>query len=107
MNQQEAQARARILKALAHPVRLTIVDELRRGDRCACELLPLVAIDQSVLSRHLAILKNTGIVSERREGQRAIQHLACTCIVDALDCTIGVLRAEARRATKLAGNAGK
>jgi DNA-binding transcriptional ArsR family regulator len=97
MNADEALARARILKAMSHPVRLTIVDELSRGDRCVCELLPLVTVDQSVLSRHLAQLKHAGIVTERRDGTRVFHHLECPCILDALDCTLGVLKADAKR----------
>jgi ArsR family transcriptional regulator len=97
MKHEEAKARARILKALGHPARLLIVDELRRRDRCGCELLPLLGVDQSVVSRHLALLRNAGVVTERKEGLKVIYHLACPCILNALDCTLGVLKAETKR----------
>jgi len=100
MKQDEAEARAKILKALAHPARVLVVDELSRGDRCVGELQPLVKVDQSVLSRHLAQLRQAGIVTERRAGVKVIHHLACPCILQALDCTLGVLAAEARRARR-------
>ena len=107
MNNTEAKARADILKALAHPARLIIVDELSRGDQCGCELLPLVGRDQSVLSRHLAQLKNVGIITERRMGTKVYHHLECQCILQALDCTLGVLKSDAKRKTRLAARKGK
>lgn len=97
MKHEEAKARARILKALGHPARLLIVDELSRGDRCGCKLLPLLGVDQSVVSRHLACLRNAGIITERKEGLNVIYHLACPCILSALDCTLGVLKSETKR----------
>jgi DNA-binding transcriptional ArsR family regulator len=106
MNQDEAQARSRILKALGHPARITIVDELSRGDRCGCELLPLLGIDQSVVSRHLACLRNTGLITERKKGVKVMYHLACPCILRALDCTLDVLKAEAKRRSKVLRMAG-
>jgi len=104
MKTEEARARADILKALAHPVRLKIVDQLSRGDKCGCELLPVSGVDQSVLSRHVAQLKHAGIVTERRDGVRVFYHLACPCILQALECTMGVMKADTRRRTKLLGS---
>ena len=101
MNHEEAKVKAGILKALSHPVRIIIVSELRKGDRCGLDLLPLVGRDQSVLSRHLACLKNAGIVTERRQGVKIISHLECKCILDALDCTLGVIKADLRRKNKI------
>jgi ArsR family transcriptional regulator len=60
-------------------------------------LQPLFAIDQSTLSRHLAVLKNVGILGERREGTRIIHRLATPCILKVFDCTREVSRADAER----------
>jgi len=52
------EARARIFKAMAHPTRLFIVDELAQaGERCVCELTEMIGVDMSTVSRHLAVLK--------------------------------------------------
>jgi ArsR family transcriptional regulator len=107
MNHEEAKARARILKAMGHPARLRIVDELSRGDRCGCELLPLLGVDQSVVSRHLAYLRNAGIIVERKEGVKVMYHLACPCILRALECTLGVLKAETKRRSVVLQSVGK
>jgi len=101
MNNSEASERARILKALSHPARLRIVDELSRGERCGCEFIPMLGLDQSVVSRHLASLRNCGILTERRDGVRILYRLATPCILRALDCTLDVLRQNAARRAEL------
>ena len=63
------EARAGIIKALAHPTRLMIVDELGRGERCVCELTDDLDAAQSRLSFHLKTLKDAGLVSDRRDGR--------------------------------------
>jgi ArsR family transcriptional regulator len=102
MNTQDLAARARVLKALASPVRLRIVAELREAERCICELQPLFPHDKSTLSRHVAALRNAGIIRERREGVRIHLSLATPCVLTMLDCTMGVIRAEARHRSGLA-----
>ncbi len=97
MNAQKSEALARVLKALANPVRLMIVDELRRGPRCMCELQPRFRLDKSTLSRHLAELKSVGLLSEQRVGVRRYLRLKTPCILGVFDCTMNVLRAGTRR----------
>jgi len=88
---------AEILKALAHPVRVMIVQALTQGDRCVCELNELADLDQSGISRHLAMLRKTGIVTDRREGMKVFYHLESPCILSAFECTLQVIRSEAKR----------
>lgn len=96
---EQAQARARVMKALGHPVRMLIVDLLDQGDLCLCELHPLFKMRQPTLSRHLAVLKQAGIVTERRAGPRLILHLATPCILRSFTCAMEVVQADhARRA---------
>ena len=97
MNPEELEARAKVMKALASPVRVKIVDELSRGERCICELQPLFPMNKSTLSRHVAELKNVGIVGERREGVRSYLRLLTPCVLSMFDCAMGVIRAEAKR----------
>jgi DNA-binding transcriptional ArsR family regulator len=56
------------LKAISQPTRLKILYFLRKGERCACEILPQIGEDQSNVSRHLNHLKDAGILEARREG---------------------------------------
>jgi len=99
MNPEELKARARVMKALASPVRLKIVDELSRGERCICELQPLFPMNKSTLSRHVAELRNVG---KRREGVRSYLRLLTPCVLNMFDCAMGVIRAEAKRQTDVA-----
>ena len=100
----QAEMRAGILRALAHPVRILIVHALAKSDRCVCELNTLADIDQSNISRHLAMLKRAGVVSDRREGMKVFYHLETPCILRAFDCAVEVVQADAHRHTARAKN---
>lgn len=91
------------MKALASPVRLRILDELAGGERCLCELQPLFRMNKSTLSRHLAALKQVGIVRDRRDGARVYVYLATPCILDIFECVMNVLRSEAQHQVECAG----
>ena len=60
--QERLKAQARMLKALAHPTRLLLVEELARKTRCVCELRDAAGLDISTVSKHLSLLRNAGIV---------------------------------------------
>ncbi|MCL6559525.1 MAG: metalloregulator ArsR/SmtB family transcription factor [Firmicutes bacterium] len=72
MDNKITQNKAEILKALAHPTRLNILESLRRGERCVCEIIDDVNIEQSNVSQHLAVLKKIGILTHRKDGLRVI-----------------------------------
>ena len=81
--QAKYEARAKIIKAMAHPTRLFIVDELaRHGERCVCELTELVGVDMSTVSRHLAMLKNAGIIEDEKRGAQV--YYSCGTVRDEL-----------------------
>ena len=60
--------RAKIFNALSDPIRLEIIDFLRDGEKCVCEVTPHVKLLQPVVSRHLKILKDAGLVKRRKKG---------------------------------------
>lgn len=64
--------KARVFYALSDPVRLEILEFLRNGEKCVCEIIPHVKLIQPVVSRHLKILKDCGIVIDRKEGNRRL-----------------------------------
>jgi ArsR family transcriptional regulator len=64
--------KAGVLKALAHPNRLRILEALRRDEICNCELGPKLGLEQSNLSRHLLALADAGLVTAHKEGVRMI-----------------------------------
>jgi DNA-binding transcriptional ArsR family regulator len=74
-----SEARARILKALAHPTRIFIVDRLSEREHCVCELTGMIGADTSTVSKHLSTLKNAGIVSRRKRGTTVCYSLETPC----------------------------
>ncbi|MDG6222862.1 MAG: winged helix-turn-helix transcriptional regulator [Candidatus Bathyarchaeota archaeon] len=68
--------KAKIFKALSDPVRLEILEFLRDGEKCVCKIVPHLDIIQPVVSRHLKILKNCGMVKNRKDGNRRLYSVA-------------------------------
>ena len=86
------EARAEVLKALAHPSRLFIVEQLMEAPHCVCELTELIGVDTSTVSKHLSVLKNAGVVVSRKEGTTVYYSLTCDCVGGILDSVETVLR---------------
>jgi len=84
-------ARAEILKALAHPTRLCIVEELEKGERGVGELTDLIGDDISTVSKHLTVLKNAGLVSDEKRGTAVIYRLRVPCVMNFMGCVEAVL----------------
>ncbi len=61
---------ADVFKALADPTRLKILECIRKGEKCICEIIPYTGKSQPNVSQHLKVLKNAGIIEERKEGTR-------------------------------------
>ena len=80
-------AQARIFKALGHPSRLLMVDALREGEKCVCELQALVGDDMSTISKHLAVLREAGVVSAEKRGTSICYRLTLCCLDTFLQCT--------------------
>ncbi len=96
------EARAKIFKAMAHPTRLFIVDELARGgEKCVCELTEMVGVDMSTVSRHLAVLKGAGIVQDEKRGSMVYYRLRLKCVPRFFDCVESVMKCNAEDQQKL------
>jgi len=90
------EAQAKIIKALAHPTRLFIVEELKRQERCVYELTDLIGADMSTVSKHLSVLKSAGIVQIDKRGTQIFYQLKVPCILDFVHCVEHVLRTNAK-----------
>ena len=86
------EARAKVAKALAHPSRLLMLDALAEKEMCVCDLTDLVGADQSTVSKHLAVLKNAGIVADRKDGVMIYYRLKVGCLRGFWNCIEGVLK---------------
>ena len=89
------EARARIVKAMAHPTRLFIVDELAKGERCVNELTEMVGADMSTVSKHLTVLKSVGIIMDEKRGLQVFYSLRTPCIMKFFGCVESVMKSVA------------
>lgn len=90
--QRRFQARARILRALAHPVRLFLTDLLaREGERRVQDLADQVELDLSTVSRHLSQLRDVGILNSERRGNEVYYSLRVPCLDSLFRCIESVL----------------
>lgn len=89
------EAQAQIIKALAHPSRLMIVDELHKQKRCVAELTEMVGVDTSTVSKHLSVLKNAGLVIVEKKGTTVYYHLRMPCLMDFFNCVETVIETNA------------
>ncbi len=90
------EARARVIKALAHPTRLFIVDELSRGEKCVCALTDQIGADISTVSKHLTVLKGAGLIQDEKRGTQVFYRLRAPCIMKFLSCVESVIESAAR-----------
>lgn len=96
------EAKARVLKALAHPSRLFMVDVLSHGERCVCELTALVGSDMSTVSKHLSVLKTAGILADEKRGMQVYYSLKMPCVLRFFDCVGEVMARTAEEQAELA-----
>ena len=86
------EAKADILKAVAHPLRLAVIEHLGESERCVCEIAEHVGAGRSNISRHLALMVRCGVLANRKEGLKVFYRLRAPCVLNFLDCVEGVLR---------------
>ncbi len=96
--------RANILKALAHPVRWYFAEVLAHGPRCVCELQQLVNLDMSTVSKHLAVMRQAGLVEDEKRGTQVLYHLATPCVLKIFPCVEEVLAKDIRRKMEVFGS---
>lgn len=92
---------AEIAKAIAHPLRIAIVNFLAEGEQCVCDIAEYIGSERSNVSRHLSVMVGAGLLDYRKEGLKVIYRLKCACIVDFFECVTRVLREQAEENQKL------
>lgn len=95
------EAKAYVIKALAHPTRLWMAEELADGERCVCEFVEAIGADFSTVSKHLSVLKQAGIVEVDKRGKQVFYRLKVPCILNFMDCVEAVLISEAKEQAAL------
>ena len=84
--------KAEIFAALAHPIRLAIIDCVRGGETCVCKIADTVGAGRPNVSRHLALMVKAGVLTSRKQGLWVYYKLRCPCILDFLGCVDSVIR---------------
>ena len=85
MEEMAIQLKAEVLKALAQPTRLKILEMLRNGERCICEIVPAINGEQSNISRHISTMQKSHLISTRKDGVKVMVKVRDPRIFEILD----------------------
>ncbi len=85
LNEKELSSDAMIFKALSDINRLKIIKLLKEGELCVCELTTALSTSQSTVSHHLSVLKNAGLIKERKEGKWSYFRLSEGAVIEILN----------------------
>ena len=94
-NQKILEGQASILKALGQPTRLQILELLKDGERCVCEIFPAIHQEQANVSKHLSILRQVGILESRKDGLRILYRIKTPEILNLLTGVSRLLKSQA------------
>ncbi len=92
-----ASSRAKVMKALAHPTRIFMVELLAKQSLSVSELTKAVGADVSTVSKHLSLLKQAGVLLDQKEGNKVLYSLICPCIMDFIHCIDDIIYQDAER----------
>ncbi len=95
---------ADVISAAGHEIRLAILDYLRNGEQCVCDIADHVEANRSNVSRHLTVMLNAGLVAQRKEGLKMMYSLRTPCILNITKCVTGVLRERAQETSEILGS---
>ena len=95
------EAKAAVLKALGHPTRLWMAEQLADGEKCVCELGEFIEADFSTISKHLAVLKQAGVVVDEKRGKQVYYRLKVPCILKYMSCVEAVIKESVREKVEM------
>lgn len=92
---------AEIVKAMAHPIRIAVLDFLKDGPRCVCDIAAHVRSERSNVSRHLSVMTSAGLLENYKDGLNVIYQLKRPCILDFFSCIERCIMEQTRDDQKL------
>ncbi|MCX5644988.1 MAG: metalloregulator ArsR/SmtB family transcription factor [Phycisphaerae bacterium] len=92
---------AEIAKAVGHPLRIAVIDFLRDGEKCVCDIAEHIGSERSNVSRHLGVMVHAGVLICRKDGVKVFYSLRTPCVADFLSCVGRVLKHQAEENGKL------
>ena len=101
MEERVLELKAEILKALAQPTRLKILELLRNGEKCICEIVPAINGEQSNISRHISLMQKSHLVTTRKDGVKVMVKVKDPKIFDLLDRVSSILKSRMNEQSRL------
>jgi len=101
MEERVLELKAEILKALAQPTRLKILELLRNGERCICEIVPAINGEQSNISRHISLMQKSNLVTTRKDGVKVMVKVSDPRVFEILDSIALLLKKQIIETGKL------
>ncbi len=101
MEEMALNLKSEVLKALAQPTRLKILELLRNGEKCICEIIPAINGEQSNVSRHISIMQKSHLISTRKDGVKVMVKVRDPRVFEILDTLSIFLKAQMHEQSRL------
>lgn len=101
MDEKVIEMKAEVLKALAQPTRIKILECLRSGEKCICEIVPVINGEQSNISRHISLMQKSHLVTTRKDGVRVMVNVKDPKVFEILDKVSAILKTQMKEQERL------
>lgn len=92
---------AEVVRAVAHPLRIAVLDFLKDGPRCVCDIAEHIGSERSNVSRHLSVMAGAGVIESHKEGLKVFYKLKTPCILKFFSCITDCLKQQVKDSDKL------
>ncbi|MBC8378409.1 MAG: winged helix-turn-helix transcriptional regulator [Planctomycetes bacterium] len=101
MEMQLFEKQAAIAKAIAHPVRMAVLEFLKPGEQCVFDIAEAVGTERTNLSKHLSVMTNAGVLTSRKDGLKVMYRVKTPCLLRFMDCIKDCLKEQAEEHQQL------
>lgn len=101
MEERLLELKAEVLKALAQPTRLKILELLRNGERCICEIVPAINGEQSNISKHISLMQKSHLITTRKDGVKVMVNVKDPRVFEILDKVSAILKNQMKEQERL------
>jgi DNA-binding transcriptional ArsR family regulator len=101
MEERLLELKAEVLKVLAQPTRLKILELLRNGERCICEIVPAINGEQSNISKHISLMQKSHLITTRKDGVKVMVNVKDPGVFEILDKVSAILKNQMKEQERL------
>jgi ArsR family transcriptional regulator len=101
MEERVLELKAEVLKVLAQPTRLKILELLRNGERCICEIIPAINGEQSNISKHISLMQKCHLITTRKDGVKVMVNVKDPRVFEILDKVSAILKNQMKEQKRL------